>query len=158
MEGSQLAFWARPNPPKVEAPAYVLEPGRGIDLSDPEDRGLVERIYWARWAGQVRAGGLDPDDVLQKVYLGIWARNYGIRPYDPSVSSRSNYVFIVIQSVVRNAVDEDKRARARGWVTGDGEDAALSCTDPGAVWGTSEDPEDPTPINLAKLWGLTVVR
>lgn len=125
---SQLALWIVPKEPEVVVPVAVLEPGRGIDLNDPEDRGLVERIYWSRWASQVRAGGLDADDVLQKVYLGLLARNRGINPYNPRTSSRSNYVFIVIKSVVRNAVDAHKRAKARGWVVGEGEDAALTAS------------------------------
>jgi len=125
---SQLALWIVPKEPEAVVPVAVLEPGRGIDLNDPEDRGLVERIYWSRWANQVRAGGLDADDVLQKVYLGLLARNRGINPYNPLTSSRSNYVFIVIKSVVRNAVDAHKRAKARGWVVGEGEDAALTAS------------------------------
>lgn len=125
---SQLALWIVPKEPEVVVPVAVLEPGRGIDLNDPEDRGLVERLYWSRWASQVRAGGLDADDVLQKVYLGLLARNRGINPYNPLTSSRSNYVFIVIKSVVRNAVDAHKRAKARGWVVGEGEDAALTAS------------------------------
>lgn len=125
---SQLALWIVPKEPEIVVPVAVIEPGRGIDLNDPEDRGLVERIYWSRWASQVRAGGLDADDVLQKVYLGLLARNRGINPYNPLTSSRSNYVFIVIKSVVRNAVDAHKRAKARGWVVGEGEDAALTAS------------------------------
>jgi len=125
---SQLALWIVPKEPEAVVPVAVLEPGRGIDLNDPEDRGLVERLYWSRWASQVRAGGLDADDVLQKVYLGLLARNRGINPYNPLTSSRSNYVFIVIKSVVRNAVDAHKRAKARGWVVGEGEDAALTAS------------------------------
>ena len=125
---SQLALWIVPKEPEIVVPVAVIEPGRGIDLNDPEDRGLVERIYWSRWASQVRAGGLDADDVLQKVYLGLLARNRGINPYNPLTSSRSNYVFIVLKSVVRNAVDAHKRAKARGWVVGEGEDAALTAS------------------------------
>lgn len=97
----------------------------GVDLNNPAQRGLVEKIFWRRWAPQVRAAGLDPDDCLQQVYLGILARNQGKRPWDPSISSLSNYSYIVIRSVVRNQVDSHKRARRRGWTCGAEEDASL---------------------------------
>ncbi|MCB9763904.1 MAG: hypothetical protein H6739_29305 [Alphaproteobacteria bacterium] len=99
-------------------------PPFGVDLADPAQRGLVEKIFRRRWASQVRAAGLDPDDVLQAVFMGILARNQGTRPWDPAISSLSNYSYIVIRSVVRNAVDQAKRAEKRGWVVGSSNDVA----------------------------------
>lgn len=96
----------------------------GVDLSDSEQRSLIDRIYWARWAAQVRAGGLDADDVLQQIYMGFVTRNQGKRPWDPEISSLSNYAYIVMQSVVRNALDSHRRAERRGWVCGRGGDVA----------------------------------
>jgi len=154
---SQLGLWVVPD---VEVAKRVCPPGRGIHLDDPEHLQMVHRIYWSRWAKQVRAGGLDEEDVLQHVYMGFLARNIGDNPYNPvnpsgGPASLSNYVFLVITSVVRNAIDEHRRAKRRGWVTGDGEDVALTCEDPTAVWGGGEDDEpEPQRIDLAKAWGV----
>lgn len=96
----------------------------GVNLGDPDVKGLVDRIFWARFAQQVRATGMDPEDGLQEVYKGLLGRNRGKRPWSPEVSSLSNYVFIVTTSVVRNIADSQRRAKRRGWQVGVGEDVA----------------------------------
>lgn len=102
-----------------------------VDLSDAEQRGLIERLFWARFAYRVRGAGLDPEDALQEVYRGLLARNLGKRPFDPQVSSLSNYGYIVIRSVVSNYLDAARRAEARNGSVGDGQDVATRF---GAAW------------------------
>ena len=99
--------------------------GPGVDLGNVAQRELIERIFWSRWARQVEAAGLDPDDVLQRVFMGMLTRNRGKRPFDPRTSSLSNYSWWVIRSVVRNSVDQRRRASNRDWNLGGAHDAAL---------------------------------
>ncbi len=97
-----------------------------VDLSDEPTRRLIERIFHAHWAPRIEAAGLDSEDVLQKVYLGVLNRNRGRRPFDPEVSSLSNYSWLVIRSVTSNALDSHRRAVRRGWVVGQDQDVALA--------------------------------
>ena len=97
----------------------------GVDLSDSAQKGLIDRLYWARFAYRIRAVGLDPKDCLQEVYRGFLARNGGTRPFDPTVSSLSNYAFIVIRSVTLNFLDAARRSEVRNGLPGASKDAAL---------------------------------
>jgi len=110
----------------------------GVDLSDPASRSLIERLYWSRFAGKVRAAGRDPEDCLQQVFLGLLARNQGIRPFDPAVSSLSNYGYIVCRSVVANYLDHHRRADRRLGVPGEEEDAA--------TWNRAVSPAEPMEV------------
>jgi len=105
-----------------QAPAAVRGPG--VDLADDAQRGLIERIFWARYSKRVEAAGLDPNDVLQRVFLSILVRNAGRRPFDPALSTLSNYAWMVLDSVTKNEADKARRARARGWNVGLTEDVA----------------------------------
>lgn len=101
-----------------------------VDLSDPEQRALIERLFWARFAFKVRAIGRDPEDCLQEVYRGCLTRNKGTRPFDPAVSTLSTYGYIVCRSVTANFLDAARRADARNGVVGRGQDAALTVDGP----------------------------
>lgn len=103
----------------------------GVDLADPAQLGLVRGIFLARFAHRVLSKGLDPQDCLQCVYMGILARNLGKRPFDPALSSLSNYAYIVIRSVTANFIDYHRRADARLGVVGAESDAA--------TWHTSHE-------------------
>lgn len=70
--------------------------------------------------------GIDPDDVCQDILMGFLGRNAGKNPYNPDVSSKSTYVHLVIQSVVRNAIDSAERARRRNGELGGKDDVAVS--------------------------------
>ena len=89
-----------------------------VDLSDPAQRSLIERLFWARFAFRLRSADLDPEDCLQEVFRGVLARNAGRRPFDPSVSSLSNYGYIVIRSVVANYLDAQRRSKVRNGTPG----------------------------------------
>ena len=72
----------------------------GIDL---EKRGHeVAKLLFAGFSGMIRAGGYDPEDVLQEVYKGILIRNAGKCPFDPAKATFGHYVHMVCSCVVTN--------------------------------------------------------
>jgi len=73
------------------------------------------------------ARGLDPDDVLQSVVLGLLTRQQGRSRYDPARASFSRYVYLVAGSVIANLLDS-QRGRDRREVLGDLDDAARSAS------------------------------
>jgi RNA polymerase sigma factor (sigma-70 family) len=84
---------------------------RGVDL---HNRALeVKRLFYAGFGKQVVREGYDPDDVLQEIYQGILARNKGVNPYNPEVSSFGHYVHMVCRSVWFNYRDKMQRIASR---------------------------------------------
>lgn len=81
---------------------------RGIDLGRyAED---VRKIFFAHFNKQVEAAGLDPEDVLQEVYIGLMARNRGKNPWNPHMRGgrcRGSYIYLVTSSVVKNVWRRD---------------------------------------------------
>lgn len=102
----------------------MATPTNGVDLADPRQLGVVRGIFWGRFAHRVLSRGLDPHDCLQRVYLGILARNKGTRPFDPELGSLSNYAYIVSRSVTANFLDYHRRADRRLGAVGADSDAA----------------------------------
>jgi hypothetical protein len=79
----------------------------GIDLTrHGED---VRRIYLRFFAARVRSWGIEEEDGLQAVYLGILARNRGRCPFDVKKGSLSGYIYMVAACVLSR---EGERARA----------------------------------------------
>lgn len=78
-----------------------------LDLGNPQQRKLIERIYWSRFSGRVRAMGLDPEDALQDLYL-ILCR-YQITDsksmWDPARGSLSTYVFRFFQTKISHMAE-----------------------------------------------------
>lgn len=108
----------------------------GVDLSDPVVVDLIQRLYFSRvrWRISVEEHELDHDDVLQAVYTTIASRNRGRHPYDPKRSALPTYLYAVIGSTVENALDQQRRRRARGWgAVGAYEDAVLTASRGGRV-------------------------
>ena len=97
----------------------------GVNLADPRQKALIDRMFWARFAYKVTAIGRDPEDCLQEVYRGCLTRNQGTRPFDTEVSSLSNYGYIVIRSVTLNFLDAVRRADARNGTPGAAQDIAV---------------------------------
>lgn len=106
----------------------------------------VRRIFRKHFVHRCHGAGLEPDEVLQEVYLKILRANQGKHPYDPARSSRGRYIYLCCQSVARNmrqalilrnsreqiggradiGSDSTGEARARGQ---DGGDGVWVCTD-----------------------------
>ena len=73
------------------------------------------------------ARGLDADDLLQAVVLGILTRQQGRSKYDPARASFSRYVHLVAGSVLANVL-ESQRVRAKREVLGTEADAATGAS------------------------------
>lgn len=78
----------------------------GVDLTSPDALALLRRIFYARFSAWAESVGLDPEDVLAAVVLGIYARNRGRRPYDPTISKLSTYLYTVCRSVTLNQIEK----------------------------------------------------
>lgn len=81
----------------------------------------MRRLYWARWATQVAAGGLDPDDVYQQVWVALLSPRRA--PYNPARGGLSTWLYLVIRGVVYNALDQAARSAPR-WQLGLAHDVA----------------------------------
>jgi DNA-directed RNA polymerase specialized sigma24 family protein len=73
------------------------------------------------------ARGLDADDLLQAVVLGILTRQQGRSRYDSARASFSRYVHLVAGSVLANVL-ESQRVRAKREVLGTEADAATGAS------------------------------
>ena len=71
------------------------------------------------------ARGLDADDVLQAVFLGLLTRQRGRSRYDPQRASFSRYIRLVAGSVIANLLDSH-RGRERRETLGESADAATA--------------------------------
>ena len=99
----------------------------GINLNNPRVIKTIQRMFYARFAGWVVSEGMDAEDVLQDVYLGIMARNDGKNPWKRGGGyKRSTYIYMVIQAAVRNKVRDHHNAIRRMGVLGPQSDAALN--------------------------------
>jgi hypothetical protein len=77
----------------------------GLDLQDPGIWRFARRIYWSRFSRRVLGVGLDPEDTWQDVALGIVRKQTTASRWDPTRSSASRYLFLVIGSLVSHAVE-----------------------------------------------------
>lgn len=82
---------------------------RGIDLGAKSNRkGVtykadeVRKLLFAGFAGKLKAGGYDPEDVLQEVYRGLLVRNNGKCPFEEGKGTFGHYVHMVIHGVLTN--------------------------------------------------------
>lgn len=89
----------------------TADPQLGIDL---HNRGIeVRKLLFAGFSHLIKAGGHDPEEVLQEVYRGIETRNRGKCPWDPRKSTFGHYVYMVIQGVLRNYHRKEMNRRTR---------------------------------------------
>ena len=89
-----------PGKKKPSGRVYPTQTTMGIDLVA---RGReVAKLLFAGFSGMIRAGGYDPDDVLQEVYQGILVRNAGSCPFNPAKASFGHYVHMVCRCVLAN--------------------------------------------------------
>lgn len=78
----------------------LTSPVLGIDLAK---RGIeVRKLLFAGFSSLMRAGGYDPEEVLQEVYKGLEVRNRGKCPWDPRKSTFGHYVHMVCSGILRN--------------------------------------------------------
>lgn len=107
-----------------------------LDLSDPAIVSTVRRIFWARGhAARLLSRGLDPDDGLAEVYLGLVSRQHSPRSrWSPERGAAlTTYVEMVCRSIVSHLL-EGARAPKRARV----------------LLTSSTDPDEPTAIDLAE--------
>lgn len=74
-----------------------------FDLHDPKNLKHVRNIFFQRFFYQTMRLGLDPEDVLQDIYLTIWKRNKPgteFTPYDPARGCKSTYLIKVCRSIL----------------------------------------------------------
>ena len=116
-----------------------IKAGLGIDLAKYKED--IRMIFYKRQAQRILRKGLDPEEVLQEVYKGILIRNKGKCPYNPSKSAFSTYVVLVMDCVVMNLMNRNKRDKER-FEFGIEDDVATSCD--------SSFTEDPTGNILMK--------
>jgi hypothetical protein len=95
----------------VTTPA-ALSPTNVVDFSDPAVYGLVRRIFFRRFSSRVRAAGIDPDDAIQDIYVGLLTRSKGKSKWDPSRGGLSTWVYVAISGMCINMADSARR-RAR---------------------------------------------
>ena len=92
----------------VTTPA-ALSPTNVVDFSDPAVYGLVRRIFFRRFSARVRWAGLDPDDALQDIYVGLLTRSQGKSKWDPSRGGLSTWVYVAISGMVINMAEKSRR-------------------------------------------------
>lgn len=85
----------------------------GIDLAEHYE--LTVRLFRARFSQRIAAAGCDPDDALQAVFRGILTRNRGSNPWREYRGGRSasSYIYMVMDSVLKNHVAKQRRYRER---------------------------------------------
>lgn len=89
-----------------------------------EHYGLVRRVFYAKFASRCATAGLDCDDVFQLVCMAIDRKDRGGKPYSPERSSRSNYVYVVSNSVVNHEMEKLRTKKAAFNQVGNDCDAA----------------------------------
>ena len=114
---------ARSRTPRATDPA-------AFDLGDPATYQLVGRIFNGRFAGRLQSSGVDPEDALQSVYVGLLSRSAGRSRWDPSRGSLSTWVYVATSGIVSNLLDSHRRTLRRDGGLGREEDAAASWRGP----------------------------
>jgi len=79
----------------------------GIDLVHRGHE--VKKLLHAGFGAYMAKRGYEPEDVLQEVYKGIIARNYGKCPWDASKSSFGHYVHMICHCVLSNYARKMRR-------------------------------------------------
>lgn len=87
----------------------ALPPSATVDFSDPKVYGLVRRIFFRRFSARVRWAGIDPDDALQDIYVGLLTRSKGKSAWDPSRGALSTWIYVAISGMVINMADTQRR-------------------------------------------------
>lgn len=103
-----------------------------LDLADPKVQQLTRRIFFGRgFARRLRAAGWEDEDALQEVFIGLLTRQQGRSRFNPSRSSLSHYLFVVLSSMTSNLLKR-RQIRERSLVSIEadaGMDTAVPPTD-----------------------------
>jgi hypothetical protein len=84
---------------------------KGIDLQNRSHE--VAKLLFSGFGARIMKSGFEPQEVLQEVYRGILARNYGTCAWDESKSSFSHYVHMVCSCVLNSYHKREYRHRGR---------------------------------------------
>jgi DNA-directed RNA polymerase specialized sigma24 family protein len=92
----------------------------GIDLAARGSE--VRKLFYAGgFTGTLLREGIDPEEFLQEVLLGLAVRNRGKCPWDAAKSSFGHYVHIVMRGVLSNYLRKVRRANQFVGLTATGE-------------------------------------
>ena len=101
------------------------KPKSKLGINVEEKKEDIKLLFYKRQAPSIMKEGLDPEDVLQEIYKGILIRNEGTCPYDSKKSAFSTYVVMVMNCIVMNLINKQRRERDR-FVVGKEDDVACS--------------------------------
>ena len=99
------------------------DPGQ-FDLGEIQTYRLVRNIFYRCFSRRVMAVGMDPEDTLQSIFVGLLTRSQGRSRWDPARGAMSTWIYMVMRGMVINMTDSHFRARRRG-SPGRVEDVAL---------------------------------
>lgn len=102
----------------------------------------IRRIFFHFFARSVINAGLEPEDVLQEIYLGIHRRQKpGMKSaYDPDRSSPSHYIHISCRSLMLHQIEKEDSRRRR---LKDAEELEAARYDTAAATQGEDRPADP---------------
>lgn len=98
--------------------------GASPDFNDQNVLRLARRIFFRRFSRSVQAAGIDLDDAFQAVCIGLITRSRMPSRWNPERGALSNWMFVATTGVVRNLVDQQRRALRRNGSVGLGRDVA----------------------------------
>lgn len=81
-----------------------ISASRGLDLG--RHYGDLRRIYFKFFSRRAAALDLEDEDVLQGVAMKVVRANMGRSPFDPNRSSLGHYLYICIDSYLRNQAEK----------------------------------------------------
>ena len=96
------------------------------DVSDPKVFALMRRMYWARFSQRVEAMGIEHEDALQEVCMGLTTRSRSASRWNPKRGALSTWVYVAMNGMLLNLIDKQRRALRRSGSVGMGEDVALT--------------------------------
>lgn len=96
----------RMHPPEKQK---TEKPKLGIDLQIK--RTDVAKLLRSGFDRQIRSLGMDFEDALQEVYLGILVRNKGKCPWDVTKSSFGHYVYMICNCILSNLAKKRSKHR-----------------------------------------------
>lgn len=98
--------------------------GQSPNLADPAVLQMARRIFFRRFSGFVRAADLDLDDAFQAVCVGLVTRSRMGSRWNPERGGLSTWLFVAIQGIVLNLLDQQRRAERRNGSVGRSRDVS----------------------------------
>lgn len=95
-----------------------------FNLGDPQTYQMVRNIFFRRFSRRVVDSGMDPEDTLQSIFVGLLTRSQGRSRWDPTRGAMSTWVYVAMNGMIVNMADSHYRAQRRG-APGWTEDVAL---------------------------------